>query len=430
MKENSWRRLGVFLLLVLAVVCLFFLIEIPSSKAPHLTVIGFAKMADGLGRQSVELMDGLYDDVELGFIPSSKSDLKDVPERIQHLITQPNDNQGKIVIYESALPSPNEKAEIRLNRVLKGVKNNHQIRIAYSMLESSRIPSKWAELLNKYFDAVVVPDTFLVDVYQCSGVEIPVFVLPLGLDIASFLERPLKRSRNTPFRFVNVSSMVPRKNHEGLIRAFYQAFGDDPEIELHLNYRPNGSSRHLDRIEHLIQSLNVHNIFLGSKRLDHQQYLEFLLQGDALVSLSKGEGFSIQPREAMALGLPVIISNNTAHTTIVKSGLVYAVPCPTTECAYNKSLRCECGEEYVADVYEAAKALRYVYENYETCLESSSQSKQWAAQYQFKNLKPLYLTLVNPSKVVLGNSNELTEGCLTTSSEELYKKYITLTTPK
>ena len=93
---------------------------------------------------------------------------------------------------------------------------------------------------------------------------------------------------------------------------------------------------------------------------------------------------------------------------------------------YPSTVGCECGEEYIADIDAAAKAMRYVYDHYEECLEAAPQRKEWASACQYKNLKPLYLSLVRPSKIILGDRDEITEEYLMTSSVELYKKYTSL----
>lgn len=391
-----------------------------SLQRPYLTVIGPVKMGDGIGRQAVELINALHNEMKMGFIPTQKVCLTDVPLKI-HSLLEPNKHLGRIIVYEEPLPIPDQKMNKRLNKTLRGPKRADQLRIAYSMYEYSSIPSEWAEALNTYFDAVAVPDEFLVKAYQDSGVKIPIFILPLGLEIDAFLQQPIKTSPNKPFCFINTSSMIPRKNHEGLIQAFYQAFGDSPDVQLVLNYRYAAGDA-LEKVTKLIQSLNAKNILLNNATLNNSQYLQLLSKGDVFVTLTKGEGFSIQPREAMALGVPIIITDNTAHKTIIKSGLACAVSCPATEVSYNPFLKCD-SMGYLSDIDEAAQALRTVYENYEKYLESSAERRQWAAKYRFENLKPFYLSLVKPSKVILGDKNEIAEDSITTSSIELYAKY-------
>ena len=394
---------------------------------PDVTVAGPAIMGDGIGRLAVDFMEAVYDDVNINFLSSrgSKIYLMDAPERIIPLIKKNKGkrHQGKVLIYHDSLPTPDRKLPRCLRKL--GSKTPNQIRIAYSMFESSRIPESWVEILNNQFDAVAVPDSFLVDVYQNSGVEIPIFVLPLGLHLDHFLEQPLKFSRNTPFCFVNTSVMVSRKNHIGLVRAFHQAFGDNPDVQLRMNYRYHAGSA-LQEVTDLIDSLNVHNMVMTGNKVSDAEYLNLLLKGDVFVTLSKGEGFSIQPREAMALGYPVIISNNTAHTTIVNAGLACGISCPTTESAHITMLRCVSGDEYVADIDEAAQALRAIYENYDQELEHAAERRAWASTYQYSELKPLYLSLIKPSKIALAEKNQITPETLFTNSTELYDKYIKL----
>lgn len=396
-----------------------------NSNISDLTVIGPIKMFDGIGRQSVELIDCLYDELKINCIKTNKAIYKDVPKHIEKLIKKSNKKLGKVVIYEAPLPMPNNHFYKKLNRFLHGAKNKDQIRIAYSLIESSAIPKLWAEALNSHFDAVVVADPYYIDIYKNSGVEIPIFVLPLGLNLDPFLTAPLKSRRNHPFCFLNVSSMIPRKNHETLIRAFHQAFKDNPDVILKMNYRSTVDN-YAAAISSLVESMQATNIFLSNKPLDNLDYLTLFQQADALVTVAKGEGFSIQPREAMSLGLPVIISDNTAHKTIVESGLALCIACPKSEPAYNPYLKCLCGEEFVAGVDETAAAMRELYENYEQHLEMSAERRQWAARYQFANLKPLYLNLVKPLKIILTDYNEITEEGLYTSSVDLYNKYMRL----
>jgi len=390
---------------------------------PHLTIAGPVKMCDGLGRHAVELIDALHQDIPLNFCSTRrKMCLQDVPQHIKPVLTFRGKNKGKVLLYYDSLTTEGHGKIPSFLREL-GKKIPDQVRIAYSMVESTRIPALWTQLLNEYFDIVAVPDISMVEIYEKSGVTIPIFLLPLGLDLSAFLKQPLKVTQHRPFCFINASSMIARKNHEGLIKAFYQAFGKDPEVKLVMNYR-YAIGDALKHVKDLIASLNTENIVLTSEALDQQAYLQFLLQGDVFVSLSKGEGFSIQPREAMALGCPVIISDNTAHGTIVKSALAHGVACPVTEPAYNDILRYTCGEEYVPDLQEAARALKEVYTYYDLLLEEAPKRRNWAATYHYDNLKNLYLNFLRPRTITLGPNNTVTETTLTTSSLELYYKYI------
>jgi len=386
---------------------------------PYLTVIGGVDMCDGLGRQSIELIDAMKEKVSLNFIPTYIKNWTDVPKDLKKLAKGRKKRLGKVIVCEEPLQASYKK--------LKRPANRDQLRIAYSMLESTRIPAEWVKMLNTYFDAVAVPDRFLIEAYQLSGVTIPVFELPLGRDFRQFLESPLKQKRNIPFVFGNFSSGIGRKNLPLLIRAFYEAFGTRTDVRLVINCRICEPSTH-SQIEEELERAAGANISFTKLALDNQAYLELLSSIDCFVSTSKGEGFSIQPREAMAMGIPVIVADNTAQHTICASGLVKSIPCPEEEPAfYEWYPRSSLGSFFSASQKDIAAALIEMEEQYASYLEKGPIARKWAAQYHFDALNPLYHTLIQPEIVVLGSENQIAVGCLTTNSKTLYKKYLRLT---
>lgn len=412
------------LLLVIAIGLLFscsFFFFHEKEENPHLTVIGFVNMADGLGRQSAELIDALKDDIAVNFISTRKSKPKDVPPGISKIVNKKSKTLGKVVLYEDMLWYPNHEY---YRKTLVTARNESQIRIAYSMIESTMIPSEWVIILNTYFDAVAVPDPFLIAAYRDSGVTLPIFVLPLGLDLSPFLESPLKTQANTPFIFANLSACNDRKNHVVLIKAFHQAFGNRDDVQLVINCR-GGDKVTKKAVQTILDELQPSNIIYKIKCLEKKAYLEQFQKVDCYVSLSKSEGFSIQPREAMALGIPVIATDNSGQSTICKSGLVKSVSTPIEEPAvYFWGDRK--GSIFNCEVEEAAAAFCDVYENYSSYLQKAQSARDWVRQYQFNNLKTAYHSLANPKRIILGDEDKIGPDYLMTTSQDLYEKYARL----
>jgi len=395
------------------------------SKRPYLTVMGYIDAADGLGRQSIELINALKDEVSIGFIPTENIiKLKSVPKDVCKIIKQKNKRIGKVVVFETCVWAPCGNFYEKLMTPAR----EDQIRIAYSMFESTKIPHEWTYILNTYFDAVAVPDKFLVNIYKNCGVNVPIFVLPLGLELDNFLSAPLKTKANTPFVFANLSTCIDRKNHLMLLQAFAKAFGDNPHVFLKINAR-YGDENLIQTMYEEIENLNLNNVQFTRLPLDKEAYLKMFLGVDCYVSLSKGEGFSIQPREAMALGIPVIATNNTGQSTICESLLVKVVDSKIEKPCFNafnvwghRYGNCfECTEE------DAVKALLDVYQNYELYLKNANSSREWTKYYEYKNLKRFYKTLVKPSQIILGEENVLLADRLITDSKTLYEKYQKLT---
>jgi glycosyltransferase involved in cell wall biosynthesis len=386
---------------------------------PYLSVIGYVKMADGIGRQAVEVIDALREDIDIAHSETAPVDLTDVPEEVKKIISQKRERLGKVVLYEDVIWHPATDAY----KIIAHPKEEDQIRIAYSMFESTRIPQKWVDIFNEYFDAVVVPDPFLVDVYKDSGVNLPVFVIPLGLNLDDFLNQPLKKQRNDRMVFANLSSGLGRKNQITLVRAFAKAFGNSPKVLLKINNR-YAEEHTTEAIKAEIARLKLTNVEFTQELLDKESYLETFKNVDCYVSLSKGEGFSIQPREAMALGIPVIVSDSLAQETICKSALVKCVKADIAEPAYyHFPFKETFGFAYNCNVDDVAKAMKDVYKNYDKYLANGEQAREWVKQYRYEELKPFYKMLIKPERIVLGDKDEITEDYLMTASSELAEKY-------
>lgn len=388
---------------------------------PYFTVIGFANMCDGIGRQSVEIIDSMKDFVSIGFRASGDSNYEDVPLTVQSIMKQKYPKFGKVVLYEDLFyPSSHLFFEKRFN-----LNQKDQIRLAYSMFESSELPKLWVHNLNRYFDAVVVPDRYHIDVYKNSGVTIPIFVLPLGLNLKPFLNDPIKKIAHHPFVFATFGTSISRKNHETLINAFYTAFGDNPNVRLWINSRYSREDIS-EQLHKQIKDLGVNNIILTNHPYKNTEYRENFHKIDCYVSISQSEGFSIQPREAMALGIPCIVSDNTAQSTICKSGLVKTISCPTKEIAYYEHFKDIFGFRYQVDFSATVSALKEMYLHYDQHLLHSEDLRKWASQYDYDRLKPLYHTLIKPKKILLEDHNSLENDILITNSKELYIKYKSL----
>jgi len=417
MKKSS-RWILSLLAICLVTLSLVGLLHSRRYQRPYLTVIGFAEMSDGLGRQAVEIIDTLKDDVKVGYRATTPPLYQDVPIAVQNIMKKNYKRLGKIILYEDIL---HPLSHLFFQRRFQ-LHAQDELRLAYSMFESSEIPKTWVYDLNLYFDAVLVPDEFLVDVYKNSGITVPIFVLPLGLNLKPFLNLPLKTEAHTPFVFANFGTGIERKNHLALIQAFYTAFGNQPDVRLWINCKYSRENL-FTSLEQEVEKLGVSNIVLTNNCYTHAEYLKNFQEIDCYVSLSEAEGFSIQPREAMALGIPCIVSDNTAQSTICKSGIILPVLSTLQVPAYYEQFQEILGFRYHVDFDQSVLALQAMYKNYAYYLTFSEAMREWARSYDYENLKPLYRSLVLPKKVILDATNSITPTCITTTSPYLYNKY-------
>ena len=385
-----------------------------------LTLVGLFNQADGLARIGISVTDCLKNELAINHIDIRPGSLKDIPLDIATILINPNKTAGNVTLYYWPLSFLKwEPSDF--------VPKESHIKLAYSMFESSRIPEKWVTILNERFDAVIVPDEWLKSVYITSGVKIPIFCLPLVLDLEDFLNQPVKKVASKPFRFGCSAAFLDKKNQCMLIDAFHAEFGNNPDVELLLHGR-NGHPEYMQEMRKKIQKLGNPSIKIIEQSFSNEQHKSFLKSLDCYVLISKGEGFSITPRESLALGIPTIISNNTAHEVICKSTYVRSVTSIIREEAHYDSSHHfgDCGDYFACSILDVQEALRNVYINYEEYLEKALAGREWVKRYLKENLKNQYLSLIKPKKVILGSENSIGEDFIMTNSELLYYKYLDL----
>ena len=403
----------------------------PKSKESRcdLTIVGHVFINDGIGKQSTDLIETLKDTFCISFIhtiPANENEIQSLAPDTQNTLRVPGTTyKGRVLIFEDPLSADRSNGRWEGNfwqRYGLSESDKKQIRIAYSMFESSKIPESWVDILNTFFDAVAVPDQYLAQVYEQCGVRIPIFVIPLGRDLGRYLSSPLKSSKGSPFVFASFNLCDRRKNTLKLVQAFAKAFGNNPNVELRLYWRTCLDNGYREKIFSEIANQGLRNIHISEGPVDGQRQLSRYRKIDCLVSVASGEGFSIQPREAMALGIPVIATDNTAQATICASGLVRAVP-SNIQIPAMYPWPGDFGSQYDCRTKDIAEALVDVYEHYDTYLNKAPQCREWARAYDLTATRPAYAKLINPTRVVVGKSNTLLSDGIMTTSTYLAKKY-------
>lgn len=385
-----------------------------------LTIVGQVRWSGSLERLPISLFRVLKKDFSINLITTRKKyDLSELHHEEKNKITNPNKTPGNVAILFDTLW---ETWRVPSNFVPE----ESYIKIAYSMLESTAIPEQWVNILNGKFDIVVVPDEFHKKTYTECGVTIPLFVLPHGIELEGLIDEPSQKNQRRPFVFGSSGVFMPRKNHMMLIDAFLAEFGDNENVQLKIHGRgvfEFDFDAAKQKIAHHASKLKKPNVELIHESFSTVQYTNFLKSLDCYVLLSKGEGFSITPREALALGKPTIVTNNTAHKTIADTGFVYAIPSSLKEPAYYSYLGGYHGYNFNCTLEDVRKALRTVYENYQLYLNKAQMGQKWVQQYSWNNVKESFANLIKPKQLLFGNENKVTERFLMTSSPKLYRKY-------
>jgi len=397
------------------------LINFLELKSKDINIIGQCRFRDSLSRIAISFIECLKNDLDINFCNiSQNSSFEDINESTAKIIKSSKNNiKNDAKINLLVAPIGYGKYNNNIDKFL----SKDQINIAYSMFESDRIPQFWVETLNTKFDLVIVPDDFLIKVYQNSGVKIPVFSIPLPIFIDEFLDNnnEHKFDPNKPFTFGCSCMFVPYKNQEKIIKAFAKEFSDKNRFKLKLH----GRSGNIGYIKNIIKELNLENVEIILSRLSNKDYIDFIKSLDCYIFISKGEGFSITPREAMACAIPVILSNHSVHQTLVKSNFVYPIKADIPVKSYFQLYfkNDDIGFQYDCNINDIVNSMKDIFYNYAFYKKRAIDGKQWIKNYNFESIKKLYLNIFKPKYIQIGDKNDLINNGIITNSKNLFKKF-------
>lgn len=167
------------------------------------------------------------------------------------------------------------------------------------------LPAEYVEAVNSN-DRVYVCSHFVRDVFRRHGVTVPIEVLGHGFapDLYTFVPR----QRGKVFTFLCVAEDLPRKNLPMLIRAFERAFAPGTPVRLHLKTGLHDASA----LRRLIR--DTERVVLDTQlRAGEADMVQLYQQADCFVLPTRIEGFGMPVLEAMATGLPVIVTDYSGH---------------------------------------------------------------------------------------------------------------------
>ena len=203
------------------------------------------------------------------------------------------------------------------------------LRLALFFWEETAVPSAMVGHLEAHFDALLVASRFVKRALRNSGCSLPIAVIPMGVDhlIDADVSASEPKAPAAIFRFLHVSSAFERKGPDLLLKAWLTRFtGNDP-VELYIKTFPNPHNRiHALWSELAAAHPNPPRIVIDEDALDDEQMHVLYRSAHAMVLPTRGEGFNLPAAEAMALGIPLLVTGHGAHTDFCNLDTAALIP--------------------------------------------------------------------------------------------------------
>lgn len=161
------------------------------------------------------------------------------------------------------------------------------------------------------------------------------YVPGVGIDLKKFnvgyVDKEQKRKEigvaSDDFVLLSVGELIPRKNHEVVIRAM-SVLKQNGGLE-HIEYVICGQGAYESDLKKLAEELSVadHIQFLGYRN----DISEICNCADLFVFMSYQEGLPVALMEAMACGIPVVCSNIRGNTDLIDDGVTGLISNNTPE---------------------------------------------------------------------------------------------------
>jgi glycosyltransferase involved in cell wall biosynthesis/tetratricopeptide (TPR) repeat protein len=199
--------------------------------------------------------------------------------------------------------------------------------------EFGSLPRAWVGPIRDNVDEVWAYTRAVRDCYVESGVPAErVHVVPLGVDVEDFRPGlpplPLKTRRR--YKFLFVGGTIYRKGFDVLLAAFARAFTSADDVCLVVKDMGKGSFYHgqtaEDDVAQLQATPGAPEVEYIDRALSEEELARLYAACDCLVAPYRGEGFGLPIAEAMACGLPVVVTGLGAALDFCDASRAYLIP--------------------------------------------------------------------------------------------------------
>lgn len=190
------------------------------------------------------------------------------------------------------------------------------------------LPRSWVEGIARSVQEVWIHSTYVRDIYLRSGVDPrKVVLIPLGVDAQRFHPRiaPIRLSTRRSFKFLFVGGSILRKGFDLLLEAYTEEFTSRDDVCLVIKDFFYGGEGYRD-VCRVRRNRAAPEILYHYGTMEHDEVAGVYTACDCYVHPYRSEGFGLPIAEAMACGLPVVVTAGGAALDYCDGEVAYLVP--------------------------------------------------------------------------------------------------------
>lgn len=359
---------------------------------PFITNFSFARTNRGLAKALSEIQDlykiHLYGSEEQLDKYPTQEDL----DRLPHIknLWSPEEIQTDVSIYSHFPKGGIVKNDIELIKA--------HTKLAFIAWEESVYPQIWVEEMNKSLHGVFAISNFVKDVLKKSGVKIPIFVTPNGIDDAMRVNPsayfPLQTKKK--FKFLHISSARKRKGIDVLIKAYFAEFTKNDDVCLVIKSFPGPDNMVNDVISEFQNENSPEIEHIISPDLTDQDMVNLIHTCDCGVYPSRAEGFGLPIAESMFHSRPVIATNYSGYLDFANESNTYLIDYKLVNTVDSEMVNL--GAKWAEpDLTHLAETMRHVFSNieFEEVKQKTVLAKQVAQELNWSNTAQKIVNIVS-----------------------------------
>jgi len=324
------------------------------------------QLANGYGSVSemaIKTLDRLGIDVYTSAKLADESTQKD---RLGEIAKKPIVSDAATIIY--SLPDVYERVA-------------SEIKLGYTMFENTKLPEKWVDQCNAC-SGMIAPSKFVKDLFIDNGVKVPILTYLHGVnqEYYHWMDRPERET----YTFIDFAAPLSlRKGAEYVYKAFAAAFPFEKDVRLVLK---------TTEPFWLWGGIKDPRVKLYHHSMSIEEMQKLLFNADAMVFPTHGEGFGLPPLQAMATGLPTLVTNWSGCQEYIDDKYCLPIDCDLVDSPHWKT-----GGKW-ADIKfdDLVEKMRWCYNNRKTARSIGQAASEYVAkQWTWEQVTKEFLTELN-----------------------------------